>query len=239
MVVQLKGALDQVADTERLLLRGCGTREFEEILHDARRAAGLAMRQIELALGGIVEAFALAQEFRYSQNGGEGIVQLVRDASKHLPHGREFLSLDELLFQALEIGYVTAGNDYAIDLASFVAQRAEMAADAAPLAKFVADANFQRSEGLAPIKHFGEQRLERRAIFHMSALAELLRIVIFGIVAEDFFDSRACESVTTCGVQHENEIREAIHQAPREFLLLVEAAFHFAALGDIHQRAVI
>ena len=154
-------------------LRRGGTREFEKILDDARGAAGLAMRQIELALGGFVEACAFAQQFGDAQDGGERIVELVGDAGEHLAHGGEFFGLDELLFQALQVGDVAAGNDDAIDLAGFVEERAEMAADAAPFAVFVADANFERSEGLAAGEDFGEESLERRAVFDMGAFAEL------------------------------------------------------------------
>src|SRR5450631_4728948 len=122
------------------------------------------MGEVELALGGIVEAFAFAEEFGDAEDGGERIVEFVGDAGEHLSHGGEFLGLDELLFQALEVGYVAAGDDDAVDLAGFVAERAEMAADAAPLALLVADANLEGGEGLAAVKHFGEQSLQAGAV---------------------------------------------------------------------------
>ena len=51
----------KVADVERFFLRRGRARKFEQVLDDARGAAGLAMREIELALGGVVEAGAFAE----------------------------------------------------------------------------------------------------------------------------------------------------------------------------------
>ena len=81
--------------------------------------------------------------------------------------------------------------------------------------------------------------MQRRAVFRVGALAQLLRIVVFGFVTEDFFYPWTREGVMTRGVEHKNQVGEATHQATREFLLLVEAAFHFAAFRDVHQCAVI
>ena len=41
-----------------------------------------------------LQPFALAQQFSDAQNRGQRIVQLVRDARQHLPHGRQFLRLN-------------------------------------------------------------------------------------------------------------------------------------------------
>src|SRR5216684_8893908 len=57
--------------------------------------------------------------------------------------------------------------------------------------------------------------------------------------AENLFRTRTDESVVAAGIEHENEIREAVDQAAGELLLLVEAALHFAAFGDVHNRALI
>ena len=161
------------------------------------------------------------------------------DAGEHLAHGGEFFGLDELLFEALDVGDVAAGNDDAIDLAGFVVERAEMAADAAPFAALVAHAHFERAERTLAGEHFREKSLQRRAIFGVGAFAERAPIVFLGIVAENFFHARAGESVLALGIQDEDQVGEAVDQAAREFLLLIEAALHFAALGDVHERAVI
>jgi hypothetical protein len=61
MIVQLEGALNQAADVDGLLLRGSGPRELEKILDDASGAAGLPVREIELAFNGFIGAHPLAQ----------------------------------------------------------------------------------------------------------------------------------------------------------------------------------
>ena len=161
------------------------------------------------------------------------------DASEHLAHGGKFFGLDELLFEALDVGDVAAGDDDAVDLAGFVEERAEVAADAAPFAVLVADAHLERAERTLAGEHFREKSLQRGAIFGVRAFAERAPIVFFGVVAENFFYARAGEGVLAFGIQHENQVGEAIDQAAREFLLLIEAALHFAALGDVHECAVI
>ena len=229
----------KIADVERFLLRRGRARKFQQVLYDARGAAGLAMRQVELALGRIVQARAFAKKFSHAENRGERIVEFVRHTGEHLAHGGEFFSLDELLFEALHVGDVATGNNDAIDLARFVEERAEMAANAAPIAIFVAHAHFERTERALAGEHFREKSLQRRTIFGVRAFAERAPIVFLRIVAENFFHARAGESVVAVGIQHEDQVGETVDQAAREFLLLIKAALHLAALGDVHERAVI
>src|SRR6266700_820802 len=51
--------------------------------------------------------------------------------------------LDGLLLETLEVGHVAAGENDALDIPLFVAKRTEIESDAAPIALFVAYANFQ------------------------------------------------------------------------------------------------
>src|SRR5713101_7046198 len=73
----------------------------------------------------------------------------------------------------------------------------------------------------------------------MSTATKLHLQDFFGIEAENFFHARAYKRVLAAGIQHQDKVGEADHQAARKFLLLVKAAFHLAALGDIHYSAVI
>ena len=146
MFLKLKRALDEIVDVEKFFLSGSGAREFEQVLHDARGAAGLAMREIELAGEGFVIASlagALAKQFGDAENGGERIIQFVGDAGEHLAHGGEFFRLNKLFFEALEVGDVAAGEHHAFDVAGFVGERAEVEKNAAPVALFTADTHFQ------------------------------------------------------------------------------------------------
>jgi len=74
MLVELEGAIEDGVEIQSFLLRGGGTRKFEEVLNDAGSATGLAMGHFQLAFGVIVNASAITQEFAGTQNGGERIV---------------------------------------------------------------------------------------------------------------------------------------------------------------------
>ena len=95
-------------------------REFQEVLNDASGAASLTVSHFELALGAFVDARTIAKQLADAENGGKGIVKFVSDASEHLAHSGELFGLNELLFKALDFGYIAARNDNSLDLAIFV-----------------------------------------------------------------------------------------------------------------------
>src|SRR5690349_4165969 len=232
--VKLERALDEIVDVEKLLLRRTGTREFEQVLHDARGAAGLAMGEIELAHEGFVLASlasALAKKFGDAEDGGERVVQFVGDAGEHLAHGGEFLGLDELLFEALEVGDVAAGEHHAFDVAGFVGERAEVEKNAAPIALFAADAHFQGLVGSSGGNDVVVEHADGRHFFGMDTVPETERGEFRRFVAEDFAGARADESVLGVGIENEDHVGEIVDQAAGKLLLLAEAALDFAALG--------
>jgi len=142
MLVELQSAINDGVKVEGLLLRRGGAGEFEKVLDDASGAASLAMSHFELALGVFIGTGAIAEKFAGAKNSGEGIVEFVSDAGEHLSHGGEFFGLDELLFEPLHFGDVAARDDYAFNLAVYVEERTEVAAQPAPFALLVADAKF-------------------------------------------------------------------------------------------------
>ena len=78
------------------------------------------MRQFQLASGGIIGSFTLAEKLGNTDNGSKGIIQLMGDAGEHLSHGGKFLGLDELFLQPLELGNIAAGENYTLDIALFI-----------------------------------------------------------------------------------------------------------------------
>ena len=78
------------------------------------------MGQFQLAFGGIIGSFALAEKLGNAKDGSKGIIQLMGDAGKHLPHRGKFLRLDELFLQTLELGNVAAGENHALDIALLI-----------------------------------------------------------------------------------------------------------------------
>src|SRR5208282_5860148 len=239
MLVQLQGAVYDVVEVEHLFLRRSGAREFQKVLHDARGAAGLTVSHFELALGAIVDALAIAEQFADAENGGERIVQFVSDAGEHLAHGGEFFSLDELLFEALELGNVAARDDHALDLAVFIEERAEVAAKAAPLALFVAHLDLDGSKAAASGEHIVQDSKQGGAFVPMGALAEGFADGLGVFITEDFLDPGAGKGVALVGIHHEDQVGEAVNEAASEFLFLVKALFNGAALGDINYGPLI
>ena len=77
------------------------------------------------------------------------------------------------------------------------------------------------------------------AIVGMGAFAESEADDFGRLVAEDFLELGADEGVVALGVNDEDQVRETVDQAAGEFLLLVKLLFDGAALGDVHQRALI
>src|SRR5882762_6817562 len=73
----------------------------------------------------------------------------------------------------------------------------------------------------------------------MRPATKLKILRFFLLVAKNVFHAGADKGVVAAAIHHKDQIRETVDQAPREFLLLVQAALHLSALGDVHQRSVI
>ena len=162
------------------------------------------MRQVQLALHRIVQAFALAHQFRYAENRRQGVVQFVRDAGKHLANRGKFFGLDKLFAQPLQFGDVAPGKNHAFDLSAFIEQRAEVEEDAAPFAELVPHANFQGAEILFALQDVRIQREQRRKIVGMRAAAKLHLVRIVQFVSENFTAARAHERIIALCVDHQN-----------------------------------
>ena len=197
------------------------------------------MSHFELALGALVDALAIAQQFANAENGGERIIQLVSNTGEHLTHGGELFSLDELLFEALKLSNVAAGDDHAFDLAVFIEERAEVAAKAAPLALFVAYLDLDGGKAATAGEHVVQDSKKGGAFVPMGALAEGYADGFRVFITENFLDPGAGKGVALVGVHHEDQVGETIDEAASELLLLVKAFFDGAALGDVNKGALI
>ena len=206
------------------------------------RAARRAWRWVisSWRLVALVDALAIAQQFADAENGGEGIVELVSDAGEHLAHGGELFRLDELLFEALEFGDVAAGNDHAFDLAVFIEERAEIAAKAAPFALLCGAPGLRWRQSCGVPASMSSKRARRAArssgwVRSPNSMPMVSRVFI----AENFLEPGADKGVVLVGIDDEDKVGETVDKAASEFLLFVEALFHVAALGDIHDGALI
>ncbi len=73
----------------------------------------------------------------------------------------------------------------------------------------------------------------------MGTVAKCHVLRVFDLVPENIFGTRTHKGVMGGRIEHQDEIREVIDEAAGKFLLLVEAALHLAALGDVHERTLI
>ena len=185
-------------------------------------------------VGGLV-----AQQFRDAQNGGQRIVQFVRDAGNHLAHGREALGLDELLLEPLLLGNVARRGDDAGDAPRLVMQRPRGGAEHPPRAVLVLRAVFDLALGEPLgnqiVKHFEHRGPVRR----IRAASHSLPDQFLGTEAENFENLRADKGVPAFGIEGDDQVGETVHQAAGEFLFAVETALHFALLGDVHERSLV
>src|SRR5207245_391001 len=74
--------------------------------------------------------------------------------------------------------------------------------------------------------------------FRVSASPELHLVGLIHFVTQDLSAARADKGIVRVGVKDQYQIREVVNKAACEFLLLVEAALHLTALGDIDERAL-
>src|SRR5689334_4051109 len=131
VLVQLQAPLHHVAHIQRSFPRSRWTRKEQQVLHHLGRASCLLLQQFEPARDGGVRCGAL-QQFHCSQDRGERIVQLVRKAVDHLPHGGESLALDQLLLHLLLRSDVPHRRHHPCRLALRVEQRARGRAQRSP-----------------------------------------------------------------------------------------------------------
>src|SRR5207245_9929048 len=73
----------------------------------------------------------------------------------------------------------------------------------------------------------------------MGSLPQALAKQFFRLVAERFLDARADKRVLRLRVEHDDQAREAVHQAAGELLLGVELLFHLALLRDVYQGSLV
>src|SRR5713226_5984978 len=73
----------------------------------------------------------------------------------------------------------------------------------------------------------------------MGSLPQALAKQFFRLIAERFLDARADKGVLRLRVEHDDQVREAVHQAAGEFLLSVELLFHLAPLRDVYQSSLV
>ena len=80
--------------------------EGEQVAHDAARPIGLLVNDPEMLPLRVPDARPLLQELGESGDGGERVVEFVRDAGDQLPDGRQLLALDQLRLQRPLLGHV-------------------------------------------------------------------------------------------------------------------------------------
>src|SRR5882724_11186266 len=237
--MELQSPFDDGAEIDGLLLRRGWPRKFQQILYDPRSASRLPVRQVQLALHGIVEPFALAHQFRDAQNRRQRIIQFMSHAGEHLSHCCELFGLNQLFFEALQICHVSPRKNHAIDLSFFVEEWTEVEKDFTPLAQLVPHSHFEGCKILSAADDVVVERHQFWEILGVGVGSKLHFANLVASVTQHFAAPRTDECVTRFNVKNENQIRKAVDEPARKFLLFVQPAFNFAAFGNIHQRALI
>src|SRR6266852_4025873 len=108
-----------------------GSKTLGRISGGIRGPAGLLVNQFELAARPWLLG-PLAEHVADGKDGGERVIELVGHTGDHLPHGGELFRLQDLLFEAVELGDVTGGSDDAGDAALRVFDGAGHGAEQTP-----------------------------------------------------------------------------------------------------------
>src|SRR5580692_3116496 len=197
------------------------------------------MGHVELTLGAFVDAGTIAEQFADAKNGGKRIVEFVSHAGKHLAHGGKFFGLDELLLETLHFSDIAAGNDDTFNFAGFIDERAEMATEASDATFLVVNTNFDGAEKFATGDEIVEESQKAAAFFGDGAIAKDQANGFCGFETQNFFYLGTDEGVALVGIDDEDEVGETVDEATGKFLLLVEAFFNGAALGNVDQRTLV
>ena len=96
-----------------------------------------------------------------------------------------------------------------------------------------------RSKSLPAAYNLREEAEQSRTVLHVRAAAKLQILRFFRLVTQDVFDARADKGVMAGGIHHKYEVWKTVDQPAGEFLLLVEAPLHLAALRNIHHRSMV
>ena len=73
----------------------------------------------------------------------------------------------------------------------------------------------------------------------MGATAKCHVLRLLDVVPQHVFATGTDKGVVGVGIEHQDEIGEAVDEAAGEFLLLMKTALHLAALSNVHKRALI
>src|SRR5713101_2553796 len=123
---QVYGALQDGVELDELALRRHLAGKAEQVLYDLLGALRLLQNHTQITARAFGELGIFHQEVGESEDGGEGIVDLVSDAGDQLSDGSHFLGVHELGSQYGGVGDV--GHDYVhvADPAVFSADGAEI-----------------------------------------------------------------------------------------------------------------
>src|SRR5690348_1298032 len=235
--MKLQAALDQFTQIEANLARLRRPRKSEQTLHNLGGAAGLAMGDLELAARGIV-AGGIAEEFGDAEYSSERIIELMGHAGDHLAHGRKPFVLNQLLLHALGIGGVAGGRDDAGDLTGKIHERAGGGAEQSRFAVAAAGQELSAAVGALSGNDGVQERLNFSAAVRLQVFDERRANQLFRREAQQFLGTRADKGVAPLTIESDDQIGEAFHQAPREFLFPLQARLDLTPFGDIHKSSL-
>ena len=101
-------------------------REGEQLAHQAGRAIGAALDVHDVAIGGIGRPVRLQQQIGEADDGGQHVVEIVRDAAGELAHRLHLVALRELELQRLLLGGIDGIEHGAFARARVRAERADV-----------------------------------------------------------------------------------------------------------------
>ena len=125
--VEQRGQIGQhLAELQHLGLQRLPAREGEQLPHQAGGPVGAALDVHDVAIGGIGRPVRLQQQIGEADDGGQHVVEVVRDAAGELAHGLHLVALRKFQLQRLLLGGVDGIEDGAVAAALADAERADV-----------------------------------------------------------------------------------------------------------------
>jgi hypothetical protein len=144
-----------------------------------------------------------------------------------------------LLLQSALIGDIPSRRDCSGDAPFLVMHGARRGAKQPPRAILMHDGVFNHSVRAATGHQFFEHKSQGPTVLRVGSAAEPVPNQFLRLIAQNVFDLRTGKCIAGVSIQGDNQIGEAVDQAPGKFLFAVQALLHPTLLRDVHKCALI
>ncbi len=234
-------SLDDGVEVQHLRLEQLVAAEREQLARERGRPLRRLLDLLRAGAQRVVLAQLLEHQVAVAADGGEDVVEVVRDPAREAAHGLQLLRLAELILEVAALGDVPPDHENPGRRSGVVADGGGAALDQAPASALVADSHLDRDRGIALRHHRGDGL----SVVGMHELHHVASDQLGGLVAEDGHGRRrdvADAPIEVVQVDHVARVLddEAVHLlALAQRLLGLLAGRHVDQVALEEERAVL